>query len=248
MVNSVRELQVWEKNHLEECQRTNLIENKNVLEIGGHTPREHIENLKFKSWTCLDLAIPNVCERPDYCWVNGDVRSLAFEPESFDTIIATHSFEHINNLDVALASCYQTLKSGGFLSSLYGPLWSCHNGSHIFMTDDNHEIIQFNNKNIIPEWAHLLYSKEELSQLLIGTYSEKMIEQILIQVYESDGINRLFYEDYIDIINNSGFKILEIRNWHKPIYPDKQTQQILEKKYNKRNFSTISTKILLQKP
>ena len=248
MVNSVRELQVWEKNHLEECVIANLIENKHVLEIGGHTPREHVADLNFKSWTCLDLTIPNICEQPDYCWVNGDVRSLDFEPESFDFIIATHSFEHVNNLDVALDSCYKTLKSGGFLSSLYGPLWSCHNGYHINVIDENNNLIQFNDHDVIPKWAHLLYSKEELSELLAGKYSESLINQMLFQVYDSDRVNRLFYEDYINIINNSGFKILELRNWHKPIYPDKETQQVLEKKYNRTNFGSISTKILLQKP
>ena len=76
---------------------------------------------------------------------------------------------------------------------------------------------------------------------------EKVIEEMIFQIYEIDSINRLFYDDYIDIINSSNFIIHELRNWHKPFKPDLNTRALLEKKYPRKNFDAVSLKILLQK-
>ena len=53
--------------------------------------------------------------------------------------------------------------------------------------------------------------------------------------------------NYIEIINKSKFDVLELRDWHESRYPDPEVQKILEEKYSKKNFSTVSMKIILRK-
>ena len=48
-------------------------------------------------------------------------------------------------------------------------------------------------------------SQEELSELLSADLDTAIIKDIVSFVYESDEQNRLFYDDYVHIINNSSF-------------------------------------------
>ena len=54
-------------------------------------------------------------------------------------------------------------------------------------------------------------------------------------------------DDYKKLIESSKFNILEFRDWHKSKMPPSNIQKILEEKYNRKNFSTVSIKMLLEK-
>ena len=93
-----------------------------------------------------------------------------------------------------------------------------------------------------------MYEEDELKHILKKQYEEKVVERLLFQTYQTDYINRLFYDDYKKMFYNTPFEINEFRNWHESSLPDKKTQKILEEKYNRQNFNSVSIKTLLRKP
>ena len=106
-------------------------------------------------------------------------------------------------------------------------------------------LINFNNLKL-DKWGHLIYSEEELYDKLSQNYDEETSKRIVNQIIHGKNTNRLFFDDYLDIINRSKFKIREFRDWHESLYPDDVTLKKLQK-YNKKNFSTVSIKIILER-
>ena len=239
-------LPVWQKNHIDVCVKNNLFKDKKVLEVGGRTPYEVTKALGVKSWIGIDPAFKQDW-RPyeDYGLLKRSVLDFG-EEEEFDFIFATNSFEHITGLDEGIKNMYRILKKGGQLSALLGPIWSCYKGSHTGYKTASNEIINFNNIKL-PPWAHLIYSQEEIKEILAKSYGNEIAGDISFWIFNTDFLNRLFYDDYAQIIKKSDFKILEFRDWHTSKFPQADLQKFLENKYNKKNFSTVSIKLLLEK-
>ena len=239
-------LPVWQKNHIDVCVDKNLFEGKKVLEIGGCIPYEVVKSLNVKSWFCIDPAYSrDIIYYDDYKLIKASVLDYG-EDEQFDFIMATNSFEHVLGLEKGIANCFRILKKGGYLSALLGPIWSCYKGNHIDYIDENNQKINFNNI-LLPDWAHLIYTQEEFKSILLENYSVDASEYISNWVFNTKFLNRLFYDDYKQIIDSSSFNILEFRDWHTSKIPSVETQKLLETKYDKKNFSTVSIKMLLQK-
>lgn len=244
----MREMFIWEKNHVEECLNRDLFIGKDVLEIGGLLPREFIDTLNIKSWTSTEFWWADndyEYKQANYRVIYDDITKTNLKENSFDVIFSTNCFEHINNFELALNNMYNLLREGGYLSALFGPIWSSYKGHHIWVNEGD-KAYTFND-NYIPPYGHLIYDKDDLAELLKNTLPEDVVDNIIYQTYKSDTINRLFYEDYIEIINKSKFKIYEIRDWHKTVSSDEKTQLILKDKYPDKNFNTVSMKILLKK-
>lgn len=242
-----KSIPIWQQNHLRECLKENLFQGKRVLEVGGETPDDIVKSLGVLSWTSVDPSFStNQSLSETHSRLSLKIQDLKTK-EPFDFIIATNSFEHIHSLKEGMDKMYELLEQGGKLSALMGPIWSCHKGSHVWCNADDGSIIDFNNLKA-PNWAHLLYTKEEMKKHFLQNYSDNETEKILNCFYDWDYLNHLFYDDYLEIINQSNFTIKEIKDWHTSVYPDTETQNILSKKYNKKNFSTVSIKILLEKP
>ena len=113
---------------------------------------------------------------------------------------------------------YRTLKKGGKLILHGAPLWNSHWGHHLWVHIENSRY-EFNGNNPIPDWGHLYYSKNEMFKYLEKknipiTHIEKIVEMI----YDSTLVNRLKYDNIIDSIVKSEFKIIEVigNNWKKP--------------------------------
>ena len=239
-------LPIWQQNHLNVCIEQNLFKGKKVLEVGGRTPFNVTKNLEVESWICVDPII-----KEDYTFDNTykhyKASILDFDKENeFDLIFSTNAFEHINGLKTAVDNMYKLLKVGGKLSALMGPIWSCYKGHHIVYKKGNGELINFNNIKL-DDWAHLIYSEEEMKQKLAENYNEDDIKYILNYIYHRDYLTRMFYDEYKKIIEESSFNILEFRDWHTSKYPSPNLQKLLENKYNNKNFSTVSIKMLLEK-
>lgn len=243
----LKTLPVWQQNHINVCTEGGLFKGKCVLEVGGQTPYEITRVLEVKSWYCVDPRIENYYSSSDGCYRLYPESVLDFKPDiPLDFIFATNSFEHITGFDKALNNMYSILTAGGKLSALFGPIWSCYKGHHVWCRVSDTELIDFNNIKLEP-WAHLLYTEEEIKTMLLKEYSEIIAEKVSRNIFYSTFLNRLFYDDYKRFIEDTEFKILEFRDWHQSVYPDETTQKRLEDKYNKQNFSTVSIKILLEK-
>ena len=247
MNNSIlNQLPIWQKNHIEVCVEKELFKGKKVLEVGGRTPYEVIQALEVESWTAIDPVFKQDWEPFDnYRLFKRSVLDFGKEDE-FDFIFATNSFEHINGFDKGVENMYRILKKGGMLSALLGPIWSCYKGNHSWYRTKENEMVDFNNIKL-PPWAHLIYSQEEIKKILLKNYSQEIAQDISSWIFNTDFLNRLFYDDYRQIVFSSKFEILEFRDWHTSKYPSNDLQTLLENKYNKRNFSTVSIKMLLKK-
>lgn len=240
-----RELFIWEKNHIQVCNDLNLFEGKDVLEVGGNTPESITTNLKVKSWTCVDLWNGVGVENKNYKILNADITTLNLPDKSYDFIFSTNAFEHIHNLDIGLKNMRRLLRPNGYLSALFGPIWSSSKGHHLWVTDEKGDLYNFND-GTIKHWGQLLYSKEEMRTFLKKNFSEAIRNYVIENIYETKILNHLFYEDYLNMVKNLGLDILEFRDWHSPIVPDEETLNLLKSKWGDRNFSTISIKLLLK--
>ena len=47
-------LQIWEKNHIKDCDTRQMFRNKKVLEVGGITPSNVARKLGVHSWSYVD--------------------------------------------------------------------------------------------------------------------------------------------------------------------------------------------------
>lgn len=243
---AIKSLPIWQQNHLNTCIEQNLFKDKKVLEVGGRTPYNVTKILGVKSWICVDPIIKeNKVFDESYKYYKASI--LDFDKETdFDLVFSTNAFEHINGLEIAINNMYKLLKTGGKLSALMGPIWSCYKGHHIVYRKQTGELINFNNIKL-EDWAHLIYSEEEMKQKLAENYNEDDTNYILNYIYHRDYLTRMFYDEYKRIIDESAFNIIEFRDWHTSKYPDEKLQKILENKYNNKNFSTVSIKMLLEK-
>ena len=238
-------LNIGEKNHIIDCYTRKMFKNKKVLEVGGTTPKEITERLNVSSWSCVDPdRASNDISTDNYKQYKCNISEFDKDCD-FDLIYSTNCFEHISNLEESITRMYELLKPEGRLSSLAGPIFSSYKGHHTWINTEEYGLIDFNNVKI-EKWGHLIYSEEELFNKLTKYYNEKISTKIINQIFHRQSINRLFFDDYVEIINKSKFKIIEFRDWHQSQYPDEETLKKL-KKYNKKNFSTVSIKMILEK-
>lgn len=241
-------VKLWELNHVNDFKKLYDFKDKAVLEIGGHLPKLFVNEMGVKSWTCID-PWTTTYEDGNYREIKGDIASYELEENTFDLIFSTNCFEHILELEKAFANMYKILKPGGMVSALFGPIWSSNRGHHLFVIDNKTQEVIFFNDDPIPQWSHLYMNKEELTETIKDKFDEETLKTIVLQALIYKDKNRLFYEDYIKIINNSNFEIHELRNWHEPLSPPADIQKKIEEKNpNYKNFSTRSLKILLKKP
>ncbi|MDO4574510.1 MAG: class I SAM-dependent methyltransferase [Planctomycetia bacterium] len=151
--------------------------------------------------------------------------------EKFDMVVSICAMEHINHLPESIDKIYQALKPGGTFYACFAPIWSGALGNHFWIGGQDSKL-NFNGipKNGVPKHAHLRISEEDLRKLLAARYSPETIDEICRQTYHSDFINRLFYEDYVQIFQESSFASVEIRSWW-PMYLSLKYREELQKRY-----------------
>lgn len=251
--------------------RKNLdFKGKKVLEIGGSSIPEFIVfgELGARSWICVDLVDETnyqlkkfaqhygrigLSRFSDYKSLPGKGYLIFNEPaenipdyfyEQFDVVISINAFEHIISLQDVLLKIYNSLRNGGILDTIFGPIWSSYAGSHFYI-DDN---FYFDKAGPLPRWFHLLLNREKISAILKqSNFKEEVIDLLIWQVFDSPRVNRLFYEDYIDLMKRTLFeKHKVIGMWPRTVPIITQTE--LEKKHpGKKEFSYYGLRIIAEK-
>jgi SAM-dependent methyltransferase len=147
---------------------------------------------------------------PDYEIAVADARQLPFGDASVSSIVSITAFEHIHDFDVALREMHRVLRPGGTLYADFGPIWSCSIGHHVFAIVDGVEARHWKpGRNPVPHFAHLLLTREELRESVLrrAWVFPRLADEIVRWIYDSDGINRLFYEDYVRLFERSPFAV-----------------------------------------
>ncbi|WP_170875177.1 class I SAM-dependent methyltransferase [Virgibacillus pantothenticus] len=237
------------------------LDGKKVLEIGGSVPSAEVTKQKVKEWVSID-PLNDTNSTGLYKTIQGIASDISYPDEYFDYVFSCNAFEHIGDLNETILEIKRILKPSGKVFAHYGPIWSAPDGHHLDISFEGNEY-NFWEKQIIPNWFHLIYGPEELKTILEEHYENNFVEKIIENTYKGSWINRLFYEDYLNIFIKSGLTIeyldtttdidypynFIVSPSRFSVYDEKQVSVMLAQKYtnNYKNFSCRDIKVILVK-
>jgi SAM-dependent methyltransferase len=190
-----------------------------VLEVGGCSPPSILREHAPRKWTAVNMHPPSVTE------FNEQARSLslteysatlqdiaAWQPnEVYDRIYSINSFEHISNLAGAFETMYRSLRPGGYLFTLFGPIWSSDVGHHLSLSTDKGPV-HFSD-GLLDPWEHLTSTPEQIHAKIEKVYDTRVAERAVEFIYRYPDINRKFEHEYLAVVANSGLApVMVIRN------------------------------------
>ena len=202
------------------------LDGKSVLEIGCDSQGEFLQYLsrqrKLTKAIGVNPCLEDHLEKAGYTLLKEDARKLPFADDTFDFIVSISVFEHVQNLDVALAEMYRVLRPGGFLFTEFGPIWSGVWGHHLWFYHGDNVRDWVNTP--LPPYAHLMMAEDELRCWCDAKYQDaSLVRKICDFVYRSDEQNRLFFSDYDRLFAESDFRRLFMTGYADlPFSPDYQ--------------------------
>ena len=151
-------------------------------------------------------------------------------------MVATFSvLEHIENIGQAFSNFSTALRTGGLFLAIFGPVWSSPYGHHLYIDvlDPRSNFCLWD----MPAFLHLLCTPNELCDYYYAIgYGREQIELILHNIYDVKTINRIFYEDYVDRLNEH-FCLAASRMFYNRL--PRNVYDALRSKYPRyRDFST----------
>lgn len=176
-----------------------------------------------------------------------DMRNTNFSDESFGALFSVSVFEHLLDFEQCLSEMHRILIPGGMVYAEFGPIWSSSLGHHVFANVNDEKARHWDPKlNPLENHSHLLQSREAMGREISGKVSVELCEAILQWVYEGQDINRLFFEDYLRMIENSPFEVILMDTDHEYISDD--ILQALKKRHPEyETFDIRNVEIVLRK-
>lgn len=156
------------------------------------------------------MAVNNEMMDGNYHFIRGRAQSVDYPDNYFDYVFSCNAFHHISRFSEALREMYRVLKPGGLVFSIFGPIWSAPDGSHLENVSYRGRMIQFWEEQLVPDWYHLVYEYKELYEILAANIEKDKAYAIADYIYFSNWINRMSYFDYKDIIDCSKFIVIEM--------------------------------------
>jgi len=218
----------------------------------------HVDSAKNSLMTSGKIVYPlnhpdskKIIQGNDYIVFDGSATEIGDElHDEFDACVSICSFEHIHELHKAVDGIYHSLKDHGILHTLFGPIWS-HEVGHHFVIDADQYNFNKSRECHLPPFAHLLFSASELDELLSPHYTTdegiQIKNRIIEQCTDKTCSNRLFYEDFLEIMKDSRFQNVSITPSGKSRI-NKTTWQQLRRLYpNYQAFNVYNIKIVAQK-
>ncbi|BBO67064.1 hypothetical protein DSCA_09940 [Desulfosarcina alkanivorans] len=130
-----------------------------------------------------DLAIKTKTGHGRLTYMNAE--SLSFNDNEFDAIVTMSTFEHIGNLGIALSEFHRVLRREGVALISFEPIWTCSYGHHL------HHLGKIS--KLVPDWAHLLWSKNEMMEYLNSCWPQGAplsVHEACEWIYEDNVLNR----------------------------------------------------------
>ena len=214
---------------------------RRVLEVGGRVPFEIVcGELGAALWIAIDAlehwhavvpvghapaagephlpltGISDTAQLGRYAVLSGTIHDLPPALHGrFDVAFSMAAFEHVHDLPTALDHIFEALVPGGQLFTLFGPVWSAHDGHHLPTLRDGSGREITSRDAMIPPWGHLLIGPTALAERLAAHTDAETVATIVHYIYRSRHINRLFVEDYETIFARSRLTIEVFR----PVFP-----------------------------
>lgn len=206
--------------------RDEIKKSHTILEIGAgdfSTPIILAKRFTDKKFFALDLdfcasSIPNLKELPsNLAIIKADATDLDFfESNYFDFVYSIAVGEHIHNFARHLEEVFRIIKAGGIYYFTAAPLWSSAMGHHY-----KHWI----KPEKIPHYAHLYMTPEGLlANSNLGESDDP--EDVIDSIYKRDGLSRLNYLNYKNIIEKCQFDIVNYEIVPETLYEDNYWQKI----------------------
>ena len=178
-----------------------------VVEIGGAADHQWIAAHGVSSWHSVDPRNRPAQHSRRTDW-KATAEHLPLAKRSIDCVFSCNAFQFVD-IERVLSEAYRVLKPRGVLYAHFGPIWSGVDGHQLeYVSYRDHELL-FCEDTLIPPYAHLRFTEEELVAILSTTLDPKLVELITHHTYRSRTINRLFYEDYLDLAVRTGFEVIE---------------------------------------
>ena len=187
-------------------------------------------------------------ELPEGCMLaKGDIRSIDMPDESFGSIFSVSVFEHLLDFEKCVSEMYRLLSLNGYVYAEFGPIWPSSLGHHVHADYLSYSARHWDPvKNPIVNHSHLLLSNDEMRKQLILELEEPFVDEIIDWIYKKPYINRMFFEDYMSILEQSDFEIVHIK--YDKEYVSSELQSKLEKKYpDNKIFNVRNVEIILKK-
>jgi len=208
----------------------------------GTPPQPRAMPVRLCDATTAHLAGYGVC--------TGRVEDLPAALEGrFDRVFSIAAFEHIGQLPLALERMHAALIPGGRLFALFAPIWSSQDGHHLPEIEDAQGRRYNFGHSPIPPWGHLLMRPMELFDHLVAAGCDRTTaQQIVYFVHCSPHINRMFLEDYLDIVARSPLRVMQVtRVW--PCSVPSEIQLRLESAHpSLKDFSHNGLLVVLERP
>ena len=224
------------------------IHQKTILEVGGIVDENLINDIEI-DWTSVDPLYTPLkkyelvsLDKPlvSIKHIKEDITKSLFEKEVFDYIFSCNAFHHIGDLEKAFKNFYKWLKPGGVLYSHFGPIWTAPDGSHIEGLEHEEIIYNFWDNKLIPFWSHLHLSYEEMQKFLLQHYTPEFAKKIADAVYKSKWINRLKFSNYLELVENKHWEVIEISSDKNIDYKPISYMYSVDSKYENDLLKSIS--------
>lgn len=182
------------------------------------------------------LSPKNVLMENNFAFYCGDLANITEDFLDLCDIIIVDYMEEIRELPGVLDNMYKCLRNEGELIGKTARTWSCSSGSKWYIRKD---LNYLKPDDRIPMFPHLLLDYEEMRAVFsqfIGNAVQ--LNDMVTGMRESNSLNHLFYEDYVQILQNTLFGEKRIC----PVFPEKISEDIMEAlqrkypRYQKINF------------
>ena len=157
-----------------------------------------------------------------------NAESLSFDSNEFDSIVTMSTFEHIGNVGKALSEFRRVLRPGGCILVSFEPLWTCSYGHHL------HHLGEVS--RLVPDWAHLVWSKHEMTEYLHTCWPENAplsVEDACVWIYDGDALNRKGIVEMRQILSDCQMHI----EWIVPMPDDRRNEAQLALAMEKTGLS-----------
>ena len=173
-----------------------------------------------------DFSIETKTGRGKLTYMNAE--SLSFKDNDFDVIVTMSTFEHIGNLGMALSEFRRVLKRQGCALISFEPIWTCSYGHHL------HHIGEIS--KLVPDWAHLLWSKDEMMEYLNACWPQNAplsVPEACAWIYEDNVLNRKGIKEIQKILSECQMHI----EWIVPLLDEDRNEEQLTAAVEKTGLS-----------
>lgn len=229
-----------------------------VLEIGSDLDAKVLRELHSigcrnltginTAFSATDLARINPALPSGSALRCADIRDSGLPDASQSAVFSVSVFEHLLDFERCLAEMHRILVPGGIVYAEFGPIWSSGLGHHVCASAEGQQARHWDPRlNPLADFSHLLLSRDEMRTAIANRVPSRLCDEILHWTYDSDNINRLFFEDYVRLVEQSRFELVQISTDREHITAD-MLAALRKRHPGYKIFDVRNVELVLRKP